>query len=329
MSGGQRTRHGNGADHGHYAEHNQNFKERKPLVPSVESVNVHHEGRASSETGFVLIVVLWALLILSAIAIGLTYVARTRLSGVRALVTQQQNQLLADGMADVLAMDWARGRKKLVGRLGLESDGRRVACTLEGQPVVVSLTSVFGLVDLNAAPTTLLEKLIEGTGATRDRSQRVAAAIIDFRDADSVPVAEGAEEPAYVKAGLQGPKNAPFESLVELAQVLGVNRDLYERLRPLVTVASRAALVDRSVAPEDVRAALDSPETQTAAGTYGHGAEVSRTLRILVTIGNNRAVVRQMTVELQPLSPRGYQVLDTLTYREHQLPLRGGLTPCA
>ena len=52
----------------------------------------------------------------------------------------------------------------------------------------------------------------------------------------------GAEEAAYRAAGLPwGPKNAPFETVEELQQVLGMTADIYKRVAPSLTTYSGEA----------------------------------------------------------------------------------------
>lgn len=61
----------------------------------------------------------------------------------------------------------------------------------------------------------------------------VAAAIIDWRDADSTPTAGGAENEYYMS--LSDPyacKNAPFETVEELLMVRGVTRELLYGIQP-------------------------------------------------------------------------------------------------
>jgi general secretion pathway protein K len=83
----------------------------------------------------------------------------------------------------------------------------------------------------------LLEWLLRGLDVSPEKAVALAAAIVDFRDEDDVPGVNGAESAAYRAAGLaQGPKNAPFETVTELDQVLGMDLALLNRLRVVATV---------------------------------------------------------------------------------------------
>src|SRR5690606_20421139 len=104
------------------------------------------------------------------------------------------------------------------------ADGRLYRWQFQGLPVELRIIDETGKVDLNLADTPLLSALLqalEGDPATADQ---LAAAIADWRDSDSLTQpAGGAEDPAYAEAGLPyGAKDAPFESLAELRQVLGM-----------------------------------------------------------------------------------------------------------
>ena len=71
-----------------------------------------------------------------------------------------------------------------------------------------------------------------------------------FRDPGDRRRLNGAEESDYRAAGLPyRPKNAPFEVVDELQQVMGMTRQLYERVAPFVTVYTRRPGVDPNTAP--------------------------------------------------------------------------------
>jgi general secretion pathway protein K len=121
---------------------------------------------------------------------------------------------------------------------GLARDGTPLLCGHGDAAVAIAVTDVGGLVDLNAASASLLEWLLRGLGVAPDKAVALAAAIVDFRDEDDVPAVNGAESAAYHAAGLaHGPKNAPFETLTELDQVLGMDLALLNRLRAVASPA--------------------------------------------------------------------------------------------
>jgi general secretion pathway protein K len=72
-----------------------------------------------------------------------------------------------------------------------------------------------------------------------DKAQALSDAIQDWIDPDDTTRPNGAEIAQYKAAGLSyGPKNAPFDTVSELQQVLGMTYDLYEKIEPGITIYS-------------------------------------------------------------------------------------------
>ena len=87
-------------------------------------------------------------------------------------------------------------------------------------------------------------------GAAAIQPAVLAAAILDWRDADTRARPLGAEDPDYRAAGLErGAGDRAFLSIDELELVLGMPRGLVERLRPVVTVHTRSPQIDPMTAP--------------------------------------------------------------------------------
>jgi len=94
-----------------------------------------------------------------------------------------------------------------------------------------------------------------------DEADEVAAAIVDWRDADDEPDANGAEDAYY--RGLDPAsecKDAAFESREELLQVRGMTPGLWQQLAPYVTVFGSGS-VNINTATRPVLAALGMSES--------------------------------------------------------------------
>jgi general secretion pathway protein K len=90
-----------------------------------------------------------------------------------------------------------------------------------------------------------LAKLFKAVGADADKAQSLAHAVADYRDADNFKHRDGAEENEYRAARLAwGPKNAPFQGVEELQQVLGMTGDLYKRASRYLTLYSMQGRFD-------------------------------------------------------------------------------------
>jgi general secretion pathway protein K len=83
-------------------------------------------------------------------------------------------------------------------------------------------------VNLNRAGSEML-------GAVLGRPE-LAAALLDWRDADDQPRATGAERDWYEATGATPPRNGPLAAVEELALIRGFDDSVLARLEPLVTV---------------------------------------------------------------------------------------------
>lgn len=137
-------------------------------------------------------------------------------------------------------------------------DGRRYTWQFVGQPVQVRVFDEGGKVDINQADANLLTQLLRVTGVDADTAPRLAASILDWRDADSLNQPQGgAEDADYAAAGLAyGAKDAPFESVEELQQVLGMDARIYAAIAPYVTIYTGRALPDARYAAGPVLTAM-------------------------------------------------------------------------
>jgi general secretion pathway protein K len=85
-----------------------------------------------------------------------------------------------------------------------------------------------------------------------ETADKLAQAIVDWRDADDIPRARGAEKDDYVKAGLMTlPQNGEFREVEDLLQVMGMTPEIYELVGPYLTVRGDG-LVNLNTAPAPV-----------------------------------------------------------------------------
>jgi general secretion pathway protein K len=140
---------------------------------------------------------------------------------------------------------------------GWRVDGTVYRWTFAGEEVLISVQDETGRIDLNRAQEELLRGLFESVGVEAEEAGALVDAIADFRDEDDLTRLSGAEDDDYRAAGLAwGAKDARFETVAELQQVLGMTRELYEQVAPLVTVYSKRPGIQPRVAPRGVLLAL-------------------------------------------------------------------------
>ena len=283
------------------------------------------------EDGFVLITVAGILLLIAILATSAMLGARGQINARAALDGRAEASVLADGLSRLVAARLAedrRSRNALDGAMRFDRqyrvDGSPIACRDGDAIAVVRVNDTAGLVDLNAAPQAAIEALITGLGVSSSEASRLAAAVIDFRDADDTPVIGGAEIEEYRAAGrAYGPKNSPFESVDELDQVLGMTPELVSRLVPLVTVHSQSNGIDPTVAPEELLRALAQdpadprdqlrlpPSVTVRPSVSGRGSRDRlpvMVVRIVVSIPSGARFMREAVVELTSAAPAGFLV---------------------
>lgn len=136
-------------------------------------------------------------------------------------------------------------------------DGREYGFPFDDAELQIKITDESGLIDLNAADMAMLTELFAGIGVEPDQAAALAAAIQDWRDADDLVSPNGAEENEYAAEGYAwGPKNAPFEMVSELMQVLGVTPDIYRQVERAVTVYSGQSRPNLAFAPYEIILAI-------------------------------------------------------------------------
>lgn len=191
------------------------------------------------QRGFALVLVLWALAVMTVLALSYQHSVRNEIR-ITARLTQA-----AEARAIARAGVWL-GVRALLDR------------TARGGELLAPLNEPFtegvialrfqdqeGLVDLNAAGADLLEATAKAAGADAPAARDLAAAIVALRG-------EG--------AGLAGAQPTPLRSVAALRALPGMTPALFARLRTFCTVHSGRYGIDPRVAP----AALARAVTATA-----------------------------------------------------------------
>ncbi len=162
-------------------------------------------------------------------------------------------------------------------------------------PVLVRVENEGDRVNLNTASAVLLRSLIIEVGGAPGLADRLAAAILDWRTSGANARPRGAKASDYRAAGRDyGPPGTPFESVGELADVLGVTPDLFARLAPHLTVLTDGDPDLSTRDPVVARALTDAAGAADAAGIADASGAAQQTadslLRITVTaIGRGAA----------------------------------------
>lgn len=207
--------------------------------------------KIAGQAGVALVIVLWIVTLLSVMAASFAYTARTetRLT-TYALERAQARALIEAGVAFA------------VNKLLLAPDPEN-PWPIEGSPrawrfgtgtASLSVVDSVGKIDLNHGHRELLGGLLASQDLEEDRVDALLDAIEDWRDPDSLSRLNGAELEEYLAAGRNsGPKNAPFESVEELQQVLGMTPQLFAALVEHLTVAGHQGINPEAASPTLLR----------------------------------------------------------------------------
>jgi general secretion pathway protein K len=225
----------------------------------------------NSQRGLALVTVLWVLVLLSLIAASFTATTRTEVNVTRNIIDNAKAEALAD--AGVYRAIYAVLHHFDHG--GWRVDGTPYLWRFAEGEVIISIQDEAGKVDLNRAPDEVLRGLllaVKWTGRDGEavRLEDVEAdalvdAIRDFADEDDLHRLNGAEDPDYEKAGLPwDAKDARFQAVEELQQVLGMRREIYQAIEPVITVHNPTRKINRETAPALVLRALSGLETETS-----------------------------------------------------------------
>jgi general secretion pathway protein K len=207
----------------------------------------------AGQRGVAFVLVLWVIVMLSILLGSFSLIARTENLQSRHLFDTTQARYAAEAGLN-LAVYELRKSDPLERWIG---DGRPYTFGYGDAEIEVRITDDSGKIDINAADENMLLGLFAARGLEPDQAQALKDAVLDWRDPDDETRANGAEQPQYKAAGLSyGPKNAPFDTVSELQQVLGMSYALYEKLEPALTIYSGRSTPNLDTAPLEALEAM-------------------------------------------------------------------------
>jgi len=202
-----------------------------------------HKLPSCNERGLALISVLWLTSLLILLATAATALTRAH----DRMAARAGQTIAAEAIADsavrlTLLRLSAPGVEEQLPGFSMQS-----RLQLFGQEIAIRVEREAGRVDLNAAEAPLIAAVLVASGLDSQTSRSFASRIVDWRDGDDRPEAGGAVAEQYRSANVgYEPRNAPFESIEELRQVLG-SADVSARALDAFTVFSTQS---PTIAPE-------------------------------------------------------------------------------
>lgn len=205
---------------------------------------------AHTYKGVALVIVLWMLSLLSILAVTYSSIMRTETMLTSNLVHGAKAKALAEagiwqGITELL--------KPFNERIWL-TDGSINSFQFNNNKVNVRLFDETGKIDLNLAKPELIRALFESIDIiNNEKVEALSDAVKDWRDRDSLTRLYGAEDEDYERQGYSyGAKDGLFNTIDEIQQVIGMTSTIYKRIKPLITIYSRRADVDKQVASREV-----------------------------------------------------------------------------
>lgn len=210
--------------------------------------------RRHKEQGIALVLVLWVTLLMSIIAGSFAMSARTESLQSRILFNEAQARFLAEAGLNRAVYELRNPDPET----RWIADGRVHQFELEGATIEIKMIDESGKIDLNQAGEELLVGMFASVGIEYEEAIGLVDKIMDWKDADEEVRLAGAEDGDYFAAGYpHGAKDAPFDTVPELIQVMGIDYEIYQQIEPALTVYSGRKNVNLAFAPREVLMSID------------------------------------------------------------------------
>lgn len=186
----------------------------------------------------------WAILMLSLFAIGLSDLVRQRLLVYNRLSQRERLRTAAEAVAKKVMKDFGVGENNLAAEFREKKSGVFLELGtrhIEDMEITYKLTDENRRININRSDFFVLKNFFQLTARlTEESSARIAASVMDYIDPDdfiSTYFDKGSEKDAYEDSGYSyAPKNAPLELIAELSFVKGMTPQIFEAVRDSVTV---------------------------------------------------------------------------------------------
>ena len=207
----------------------------------------------TQQRGVALVLVLWSIALLSLMAASFGLGVRREAMLTSNLAQSARLEAAAEAAIHYAAFMLSQSDPQFKWR----TEGAVYEIQWEQIPVRIQLLDETGKVDLNRANEQLLQAVLQGIGIETEQAVALSDAILDWRDRDNLRRVNGAEEDEYRAEGLSYvPPNKPFQSIEEVALVLGMKPQWFKKLLPLVTVHGKRPGINPAKAPEALLKAL-------------------------------------------------------------------------
>jgi general secretion pathway protein K len=229
-----------------------------------------------NDAGFALFIVLSFLLIATAVTVPFLTNAR-----IAALVSRNTGQfthdkLLLRGLLQVTAIRYFELYRKTENR-----PAGAVDCNFAGLSFNLNIQDHSGLIDLNAASADVLSLGFQSFDIPTETAQILANNVVKYRSVDTLATAQPGD--LVVRNGY---KNALFEHVDELYDLLTAAKIAIKNIESVFTIYSGTGTVDEAAAPQQLLAVI---EKRAAVDRYFIVNDTRRANAITVSVSMKRA----------------------------------------
>jgi general secretion pathway protein K len=215
-----------------------------------------------TQKGIALVMVLWILALLTVMATGYSHTMRTELKLTTNTLHSAQAKAVAEAGIWYAVAELLRPQYEQVWK----SDGSIYTLGFSQDTIKVSIQDEAGKIDLNTAPSEILDGLLRAVDVPEEERLSILASIMDWRDIDNLVRNEGAEDDDYELLNYgYGAKDGPFNTLDELQLVMGMTSSLFKKMKPALTIHSHQTGIQFQVAPKEALLALPGITQETVA----------------------------------------------------------------
>ena len=282
--------------------------------------NIDSHDKYQFSQGVALVVVLWALVLLSAMSISFIAYVRNEIK----LTHNTHDTVRADFLAEAGVYRGIATMLHSDPKQRWPIDGTIQRFELSEGGVAVAVLAESAKIDVNYASADLLDGLFSTLNLSLEDRQSLVGAVLDWRDTDSLRNELGAEDAEYFRQGLSyGAKDGPLASIDELRLVLGMTQEVFNAVKNVLTVYSGSPSVNVELAPLPVLAAMhrgdvsaaqrqlaqrDTSNNKTAAGN-SYSSTIYSISSVAETVAGSRSGI-VATVSINPGNGSGYKILN-------------------
>lgn len=130
-------------------------------------------------------------------------------------------------------------------------------------PVKISLQDTNGLLSVVTFRSYVFENLLKILGVEEERRRIIVDSFLDWIDQDDLTRLNGAEKAYYEREGKTKPRNYEIQFKEELSFIRGMDRELYQKLSPYLTILPNSGFNPNTAKKEVLQAYLGLEDNST------------------------------------------------------------------